>query len=485
MKITLSTLSMSYLSGAPLYNHSLAIELKRLGHEVTVYSDFTGPLTGASGYRLKQDLELNGVLCVQRGTQLPEQDLFIVSETISDELLLSQPNTPALVVVHSEYEYETPLTDRPQILKYICIRPSIMEHIIREHSIPPEKCVVIYNGVDRNRFQKRNKTKRDYYKVVVPCTLDTLREPFLNLLIDGASKDRRIFFYGFDCGAKLHPSEWVTINPDTFDIQDEIADADEVAGILLGRVNLEAWSCGVDSSIYDPVSLIGKVYPPPKDFDEKHNIRNVASKILKLIKNLDDITVVIPHHDQREKLRWCLESLSGVKHIQIYKGGTFAHNLNKAVPETDIFLFLNDDTVVDIRSTLMGMMTLLDGSDIVGCNLSSGCNGFNLVDGQLEEVVDPSMSVRWPSGAVLMMRADTFKEVGGFDEGFVNGCEDIDFFLRAEKKGKTFGKYTSGVITHNEGSSTGRYDHLNSNIELFNNKWKGVCQIKSVTSLEV
>jgi hypothetical protein len=65
-----------------------------------------------------------------------------------------------------------------------------------------------------------------------------------------------------------------------------MANADEVAGILLGRVNIEAWSMGIKSTIYDPVTLVNNIFNPPIDFDDKFNIINVVKKI---IKEYDDL----------------------------------------------------------------------------------------------------------------------------------------------------------------------------------------------------
>ena len=190
---------------------------------------------------------------------------------------MSSGNTPVFNIVHSEYPCESPIPNRKEIIKYICIRPSIAAHIITQHGIPADKVKVIYNGVDRKRFNpeelgakfRRPELKEFKYKIVAPCTLDKLREKFLNHLIDSATKDRHVVLVGLDCGANLNKSPYVEIKPDTFDIQNEMADADEVAGILLGRVNIEAWSMGIKSTIYDPVTLENITIEPPKDFDEK------------------------------------------------------------------------------------------------------------------------------------------------------------------------------------------------------------------------
>jgi hypothetical protein len=487
MKILVSGLSMSYLSGQPLYCYELCLELKRQKHDVTMISRWGGPLTGAEGYKLKENFIEYGIRIKEWNEPLDnDYDLIIASESVSEEILNRLPEIPAINVVHSEYDCETPITDRPQITKYVCIRHSIVRHIVDVHGIPENKCVVIYNGVDRKRFKKKKKAKRDYYKIVVPCTLDTMREPFLNKLIDGANEKRRIYFYGMDCGADLHQSPYVEIHPDKFNIEDEIADADEVAGILLGRVNLEAWSCGVKSSIYDPHTLEHKIYDTPLDFNENHNITNVVKKILQQVINLDETTIVIAHHDQREKLNILLNAIPRFKNIVIRKGGTFAENNNRGFLSVDTpnVLFINDDTIPTL-SLIRGMQSLLNRFDIVGCLIEKGCTGFNINAGVLEEVNDSNMEMMYPSGCCLIMKKEVYSDVGMFSEKFRNGCEDVDFYLRAEDKKYKIGIYTSGKLIHDEASSTGRFDNLNENIIYFNKKWRGRCQIKSATSSEV
>jgi hypothetical protein len=86
-------------------------------------------------------------------------------------------------------------------------------------------------------------------------------------------------------GARLLESEWVTIKPSTFHIEQELPKHKEVHGILLGRVNLEAYSCGLDSYIWNPTTLEVKKYQP-SNFDENHNIQNVVEKILIYINTL-------------------------------------------------------------------------------------------------------------------------------------------------------------------------------------------------------
>lgn len=488
MNIIVSGLSMSYLSGQPLYCFELCRELRRQGHGVTMVSEFDGELKGASGYRLKEELIKDGVNLIDIKTVkyngiAGNYDLILASENCSKVVLEALPKVPAINIVHSEYDCETPLENSNQIIAYVCIRHSILWHIVKEHNIPQDKCVVIYNGIDRKRFRPVKKAKRDYQKIVVPCTLDTLREPFLNKVIDSANEKRKVYLFGMDCGAKLHQNEFTFISPDKFDIEADIADADEVAGILLGRVNLEAWSCGVKSTVYDPVTLESQTFEPPIDFDSKHNITNVVKQILKLTVNLDEVTIVIPHHNRVDKLKLLMDDLAGFKNVVIKRGGTFAQNNNDGfnATSTPYVLFLNDDSRINDFGIIRELVRYTRDFDIVGGVVSSGCTGFRIEDGVLVEVQNKDEHIAYPSGCCLLVKSEVFGALEGFDTNFKNGCEDIDLYLRAEAMGYKIGVNVNVVLDHKEGSSAGRYDFLNQNILFFNNRWGNKCQIKSAT----
>ncbi|NSW56641.1 MAG: glycosyltransferase family 2 protein [Armatimonadetes bacterium] len=62
--------------------------------------------------------------------------------------------------------------------------------------------------------------------------------------------------------------------------------------------------------------------------------------------------------------------------------------------------------------------------------------------------------VDWVSGACLMVRRETYEQVGDLDAGFYWGSEDVDFCWRAHKAGWRVLYTPSPVITHLVGRST-------------------------------
>ncbi len=289
MKILIGCLSMAYLSGSPLYHYELARELKKQGNDVDIISEWQNPVTeieDPEGHILKDNLIKEGIGILNHNENYKTKyDLMIMSEPQS-KTYIERQNCPVINVIHSEYECETPII-HPNIKAYVCIRPSIAMHIYSQHKIPYQMIKVIYNGVDRERFCKKNHEKRDYKLIVAPCTLDKLREKFLNYLIENSNEKNRVRLIGLNCGANLKSSPYAEIVNGTFNIEKEIQNADAVAGILLGRVNLEARSCGIPSYVFDPESLkMQRYYPDELTFDTRHNVKNVAKQFMDLYAKL-------------------------------------------------------------------------------------------------------------------------------------------------------------------------------------------------------
>ncbi len=60
------------------------------------------------------------------------------------------------------------------------------------------------------------------------------------------------------------------------------------------------------------------------------------------------------------------------------------------------------------------------------------------------------------TGACFAIRAATWRQLGGFDEQYVNGCEDVDLGLRAHEAGFTNYVALRSVVRHHISASSGR-----------------------------
>jgi GT2 family glycosyltransferase/MoaA/NifB/PqqE/SkfB family radical SAM enzyme/predicted Zn-dependent protease len=77
------------------------------------------------------------------------------------------------------------------------------------------------------------------------------------------------------------------------------------------------------------------------------------------------------------------------------------------------------------------------------------------------------------TGACMLVRRDMFLELGGFDEGYRNGYEDVDFCLRAKERGLRTLYVPESVVVHYEEVTDGRKEHDKRNLERYLSRWKG------------
>src|SRR5690606_41258588 len=61
--------------------------------------------------------------------------------------------------------------------------------------------------------------------------------------------------------------------------------------------------------------------------------------------------------------------------------------------------------------------------------------------------------------------------VGGFDEAYVNGCEDIDLCLRLKRAGHRHYTANESIIAHHKGASPGRKTHNDANLVRLKSIW--------------
>lgn len=79
------------------------------------------------------------------------------------------------------------------------------------------------------------------------------------------------------------------------------------------------------------------------------------------------------------------------------------------------------------------------------------------------------------TGACCLVRRDVFDAVGGFDEAFVNGCEDIDLCLKVKAKGLHVYMAYDSVVQHHVSLSRSRTSQQNElNSRFLYQKWRSV-----------
>lgn len=75
----------------------------------------------------------------------------------------------------------------------------------------------------------------------------------------------------------------------------------------------------------------------------------------------------------------------------------------------------------------------------------------------------------------MAVHRNCWDQLGGFDESFWNGYEDVDLCIRASRGGWSIRYEPDAVVTHHESASgPERWSRVRENIALLNDKWPDV-----------
>ena len=178
-------------------------------------------------------------------------------------------------------------------------------------------------------------------------------------------------------------------------------------------------------------------------------------------------------------------------------GFAAACNQGARAASHDVLVFLNNDTeghpgwLGALVDTLLGD----DGIGLVGPKLlfpdgTLQHAGMWLIDdrrsGALNAVhrwyreaadrpgADRRDDLRLVTGAVMAVRRALFDDVGGFDQAYWNGCEDVELCLRVGARGLRVVYEPASVLVHHEGASGAqRWTKVTDNLRLLTKRWQG------------
>ena len=162
------------------------------------------------------------------------------------------------------------------------------------------------------------------------------------------------------------------------------------------------------------------------------------------------------------------------------RGFAVACNQGAAYASGDVLVFLNNDTEPQ-PGWLGPLVAGLDHATIAGARLlypdgrvqhegvevdfsrPYGLEAWGVTEGNM-----PSRRVPAVTGACLAIRRDDFMRLGGFDDGYWNGYEDVDLCLRA---GGAWYAGESVVIHHESASGPERWRAVTENVQRLRSKW--------------
>ncbi len=76
------------------------------------------------------------------------------------------------------------------------------------------------------------------------------------------------------------------------------------------------------------------------------------------------------------------------------------------------------------------------------------------------------------TGACLLIETALWRELGGFDEHYVNGCEDVDLCFKARQVGRINAVSLQSVIFHHVSASPGRKERDEHNTRRLTERWR-------------
>ncbi|MBR4441182.1 MAG: glycosyltransferase [Bacteroidales bacterium] len=194
-------------------------------------------------------------------------------------------------------------------------------------------------------------------------------------------------------------------------------------------------------------------------------LQQYLPSVIKYSQNTDCEIVVADNHSTDKSLEVLREEFPGVKTIELDSNYGFAKGYNKALSliESDYYILCNNDIELKSDAVTPLIQVLENTPDAAAAmpKIKSLTNpemfeyagaaggfidkfGYPFCRGRILDNVEPDngqynsakAEIFWASGAFMAIKADVFKECGGFDESFFAHMEEIDLCWRIKNNGK-------------------------------------------------
>jgi GT2 family glycosyltransferase len=206
--------------------------------------------------------------------------------------------------------------------------------------------------------------------------------------------------------------------------------------------------------------------------------------------------VIVVDNASSDDTGQALPLLEGIRFQRNEKNFGFARACNQgaAMARGKYLMFLNNDTEVR-AGWLSSMVRILDGEPdvaMVGSKLlfpdgtlqHAGVafayaaplpvTPFHLNYRRPESTSRERLTLRAVTAACMLVRGEVFRAAGAFDEGFVNGYEDVDLCLKVAQTGAKIVYTPESVVVHHESVSEGRFKADTYNMTRLTQRWQAL-----------
>lgn len=203
-----------------------------------------------------------------------------------------------------------------------------------------------------------------------------------------------------------------------------------------------------------------------------------------VIAHSGDADVVVADNGSSDgSMAWLRDAHPAVRRIVLARNLGFAGGYNAALGqvESDRYVLLNSDVEVThgwidrlnayldadpgMAACQPKVLAHADPRRFEHAGAAGGCidrNGYPFCRGRIFEITeedhgqyDDDREVFWATGACLMIRADAFREAGGFDEALFAHMEEIDLCWRLRRRGWRIGYTSAARVLHVGGGALG------------------------------
>jgi GT2 family glycosyltransferase len=206
-----------------------------------------------------------------------------------------------------------------------------------------------------------------------------------------------------------------------------------------------------------------------------------------------DVEVIVVDDSSPDDTRFVVDAQAWVRLLRLDQQSGFAVSCNTGASASsgEYVVFLNNDTV-GRPGWLDSLVAYADQHDEVGAvgakllypNDTIQHAGIVMSSDLLPRHVyrgfpadHPAVSRLRPfqavTGACMLVRRRIFQKLGGLDEAFANGFEDVDFCLRLRASGHEVHYCAASVLTHLEAATRGEdAKAFRRNADLFLGRWR-------------